>query len=97
MLYIRQDLISVDDRTKMIDEYSENDLCQDLFDKGLEKGLRKGVEQGEISILRHLLEKRFKNLPDWVNDKLNQADSVQLKGYLDKALDGDSLEDVFEC
>ena len=90
--YIKQDLISVDDRTKMIDEYGEDDLRQDMFDKGL----KKGVEQGEVSMLHHLLEKQFESLPDWVNDKLIQADSVQLKCYLDNALDADSLEDVFE-
>ncbi|MCK5877186.1 MAG: PD-(D/E)XK nuclease family transposase [Candidatus Marithrix sp.] len=90
--YIKQDLISVDDRTKMIDEYGENDLRQDLFDKGMEKG----IEKGEISMLHHLLEKRFKSLPNWVDEQLNQADSTQLKSYFDRALNADSLEQVFE-
>ncbi|MCK5877799.1 MAG: DUF4351 domain-containing protein, partial [Candidatus Marithrix sp.] len=94
--YIKQDLVSVDDRTIMIDEYNETDLRQDFFDKGLEQGLERGLEQGEITMLCRILKKRFGEIPDWVTGKLTKANSVQLQNYVDKALDVDSLEQIFE-
>ena len=56
--YIEKDQISAEERTKMIDEYDEEELKRETFNKGkaagiqeglkegLEKGLEKGLEEG---------------------------------------------------
>ena len=47
-------------------------------------------------MLHYMLKKRFKTLPNWVNHRINQASSTQLKVYMDNFLKHDSLEQIFD-
>ncbi|MCK5719633.1 MAG: DUF4351 domain-containing protein, partial [Thiomargarita sp.] len=66
------------------------------LEQGIEQGREQGVEQGKVTMLCQILKKRFGEIPDWVTDKLNKADSTQLQNYVDKVLDVDSLEQLFK-
>ncbi len=48
-------------------------------------------------MLRRLLEKRFGELPNWVNVRLEQATAPELEYWSLKLLDMTRLEDVFKA
>jgi len=67
--------------------------------KGIEQGLVQGIEQGiakgEAKILHQQLTKRFGSLPDWVNEKISQANTNQLEHWSLQILDAPNLDAVF--
>jgi hypothetical protein len=53
-------------------------------------------QQGESQLLRRQLQRRFgTNLPDWVNERLDHADTDQLETWGEALLDARTLEAVF--
>ncbi len=68
--HIEKDSISPEERAKMIDEYDEDELRQDLFEKGINKGkietakgmLREGLETSLISKISELSEEEILKL-----------------------------------
>ena len=70
---------------------------------GIEKGLllgrlegeQSGIAKGEAYALRRLLQKRFGPLSDDVLARLQAASIDELELWLDRALDADSLAEVF--
>ncbi len=54
-----------------------------------------GVRQGEASVLKRLLRRRFNQLPNWIDQRLEQASRQELEGWADRVLDAERLEDVF--
>jgi len=63
--------------------------------KGRVEGERKGKLAGQRIILQHLLEKRFGNLPNWVYEQIEQAQSDQLEQWSLQILEVDKLEELF--
>jgi predicted transposase/invertase (TIGR01784 family) len=63
---------------------------------GLKEGIKRGIEKGELNLLVRLLRKRFGELPPWVEQKLNHADTVSLEEWGERVLDAESLEAVFK-
>jgi hypothetical protein len=59
-------------------------------------GFKKGVAQGEISILRRQLTRRFGPLPEWAEERLTHAELPQLEAWADRVLEAKTLEEVFE-
>jgi len=88
-------------------DMSETIWGQELFNNGLLEGERRGLLEGErrgehkgqlkgeILILQRLLIKRFGILPNWVDEKMAQAQSEQLEQWSLRLLDANTLEDVF--
>jgi len=68
--------------------------------RGIQIGEQRGIQMGEqrahIMMLRRLLEKRFGELPHWVNVRLEQAAVPKLEHWSLKLLDVTCLEDVFK-
>ncbi len=61
-----------------------------------QQGLQEGRQQGESRLLRRLLQRRFgANLPDWVDERLDHADTDQLETWGEELLDAPTLEAVF--
>ncbi len=60
-----------------------------------EEGLEQGFLQGEASVLKRLLERRFERLPEWVGKRLEQASRDELEGWVDRVIEAKALEDVF--
>ncbi len=56
---------------------------------------RKAEEDGEKTVLRRQMAKRFGNLPLWVDEKLAAMNTTQLEELADRVLDAVSLEDLF--
>ena len=62
---------------------------------GRQEGRQEGVVEGESLLFKRLLAKRFGVLPEWVQKKLQQANSDTLEQWADNLLDAKSLEAVF--
>ena len=82
----------------------ENPFLRDIFKQGEEKGLQQGLKQGEekggkqgeIALLRRMLEKTFGTLPDWAVRKLEAADLATLESWGLRLLELGSLEEVMQ-
>ncbi|MEO5328531.1 MAG: Rpn family recombination-promoting nuclease/putative transposase [Magnetococcus sp. THC-1_WYH] len=58
----------------------------------------RGELKGEMRALLHLLRKKLgPDLPSWVDHKLAGATLKEVETWIDRILDAQSLEDVFEC
>ncbi len=51
--------------------------------------------EGEASLLKRLLRRRFERLPSWIDQRLEQASQQDLESWADRVLDAERLEDVF--
>ncbi|MBB1486194.1 DUF4351 domain-containing protein [Oceanospirillum sediminis] len=76
--------------------YEEASLLKDATDNGMEKGIEIGERKGQIELLTRLLNRRFGELPDWVSDKLESAETEDLAQWSENILFADTLEPVFE-
>jgi flagellar biosynthesis/type III secretory pathway protein FliH len=64
--------------------------------QGMEQGLQQGRKSGEQSLLTRQLIKRFGDVPEWAQQRLDAADTAQLESWGEKLLDAKSLQDVFD-
>lgn len=62
----------------------------------LEQGKAEGIDEGIIESLVLLLKLRFKSVPDSVMEKVNQASTEELKGWLIKSYQATTLDDIFK-
>ena len=62
---------------------------------GQKIGQEIGQKIGQTEVLRRLLTRKFGPLPDWVADKLAEADNDQILQWADRVLDETSLQAVF--
>jgi len=62
---------------------------------GIKKGQRQGMQQGMQLLIRKLLMRRFGQLPEWVDKRLESAESRDLKQWAERILDARDLQDVF--
>lgn len=60
-------------------------------------GIKKGLQQGEIRVLRRQLTRRFGELPDWAETRLQEAPPDQLELWGERLLEAGRLEEVFEA
>ncbi len=63
--------------------------------EGREEGRKEGRKEGKASLLKRLLRRRFRDLPDWIDQRLEQASRRELETWADRVLDAKRLEDVF--
>ncbi|QDQ27751.1 transposase [Chitinimonas arctica] len=68
------------------------DLWAEEFVK---KGEARGEARGEAKMLRSLLQHRYGQLPDWVENRLACATSEQLDGWAKQVFSASSVEEVF--
>jgi hypothetical protein len=52
--------------------------------------------RGEAQTLRKQIQLKYKEIPDWVTEKINQADKSQLDRWVDRILFEDNLENLFK-
>ena len=64
-------------------------------EEGLEEGLEKGREEGVTRLLRRQLQRRFGDLPGWVEERFAGASPEELEQWGERVLDAVILEDVF--
>jgi len=65
------------------------------MEKGFHLGMQKGIRQAAGMLIKRQLSKRFGQVPGWVEEHLDKADSEKLKIRADCILDAKSLEEVF--
>jgi predicted transposase YdaD len=63
--------------------------------EGRREGRLEGRLEGEALVLRRQLHKRFGELPQWVEEKLQHAGTEELEHWADSILDAPSLAGVF--
>ncbi|MBF0260735.1 MAG: Rpn family recombination-promoting nuclease/putative transposase [Magnetococcales bacterium] len=63
--------------------------------KGLLQGRQEGRQEGEAAMLLRQLYRRFGMVPDWVGEKVSQADSQALEAWSLRILDAQSLDEIF--
>ncbi|MGF1615756.1 MAG: DUF4351 domain-containing protein, partial [Gammaproteobacteria bacterium] len=80
--------------TERVKEWTEQ-WKQAGLEQGRQEGLEQGTRQGEITLLRRQLVHRFGALPDWVEVKLEGADTAALEGWAERILEAQELEAVF--
>ncbi|MBF0423840.1 MAG: Rpn family recombination-promoting nuclease/putative transposase [Magnetococcales bacterium] len=68
---------------------------QEGFQEGEQKGEQKGEKKGEAKILTRLLQRRFGAVPDWVSDKIAEAEPSSLEEWSLRFVDAKSLDDIF--
>lgn len=62
------------------------------MEKGLEKGRMEGRMEGATDILQNMLQLKFGEVPDWAQQRLQQATPEQLKEWSGAILTANSLE-----
>ncbi len=65
------------------------------LEQGIEQGILQGVQQGQKRLLSRLLEKRFGELPQWANERLDAASEEQLDAWTNAIFSADSIAGVF--
>jgi flagellar biosynthesis/type III secretory pathway protein FliH len=63
--------------------------------EGLQQGLNKGLQEGELTILRRLIAKRFGTLPARLDKKLAKLPRPALEDLSLRLFDARSIDDVF--
>lgn len=64
-------------------------------EEGIRVGVQKGILRGKAALLKHLLVRRFGELPSWAEERLEAAEAMQLERWSDRILDAACLADVF--
>ena len=81
----------------MNDFYEVHAVLANRVEEWNQAHFERGVDQGVSNTLQHLLHRKFGDLPNWAQQKLDSADAKQLEQWLDNILFADSLEKVFEA
>ena len=63
---------------------------------GRQEGRQEGWQEGEAASLRRLLQRRFGTLSAVVEERIAAAETGQIEQWLDRLLDAQTLEEVFE-
>ncbi len=77
------------------DTYKEVRNMVITWEDALAASKEEGLLQGEASVLRRLLKRRFVELPPWVGERLERAGRGELESWAERVLDAERLEDVF--
>ena len=68
---------------------------QSGLQKGRQEGRQEGLQEGIQRILRHQLQRRFGELPEWAEVRLGSATLEALESWGERILDAVILEDIF--
>jgi predicted transposase YdaD len=63
--------------------------------EGIEKGREEGRKSGETALLRKMLELKYGPIPEWVEDRIAQADATDIEQWAANLLNAQTLEAVF--
>jgi predicted transposase/invertase (TIGR01784 family) len=63
--------------------------------EGRQEGLQEGLQEGRHAILRRILEKRFGQIPEWVEKRLTGLPAADLDEVGVRILDASTFEDLF--
>jgi len=55
---------------------------------------KEGVQEGELTVLRRLIEKRFDALPAWASENLAALPSSELEDLSERVRDAQTVEEL---
>jgi hypothetical protein len=67
-----------------------------LENKVMGPAFRRGIEEGELRILRRLIEKRFGAIPNWAEERLAGRSAAEMEEWSVRILDVPSIEDLLQ-
>jgi hypothetical protein len=73
-----------------------NEVLGPEYKRGLEEGELKGKLEGELTVLRRLLQRRFGAIPQWAEERLNHQTPEDLEALSVRILDASSLEQLLQ-
>ncbi len=65
------------------------------YQKGYQEGYQEGYKKGLARSLRYLLAQKFDNLPNVIEQQMQNADDEQLLQWMGCVLQANALTDVF--
>ena len=65
-------------------------------EEGVQVGRKQGVQEGELTVLRRQIQKRFGRLPKWANEKLAALSTTRLENLSERVLDAKSLDELLK-
>jgi hypothetical protein len=83
------------------EEIKKMPILNDIMDhkvlgREYKRGLQQGLQQGELTVLRRLIEKRFGAIPAWADERLSSHSAAELEALSVRLLDANSLEDLLK-
>ncbi|MBF0438180.1 MAG: DUF4351 domain-containing protein [Magnetococcales bacterium] len=63
---------------------------------GQKKGILIGRQEGKAEMLLHLIQRRFGMVPEAIHKQVFSANLTNLDTWIDRFLDSDSLQAIFE-
>ena len=81
------------------EEIGTDEMCpyeQLLYEKAYNQAAQEAELEAEAKLIRRQLQKRFGDLPKWVDERLESAEIDELEQWAENFVDADTLEDVFE-
>ena len=86
-------------RMPILDDLMSHDVVGPAMRKsrkeGLQEGINKGLQQGELTILRRMIAKRFGALPVRVDKKLTKLSPPELEDLSLRLFDAKTINDLF--
>ena len=72
-------------------------ILNDILDnKVLGREFKRGLQEGELTVLRRQIEKRFGALPSWAEERLAARTTAQLEELSIRVLDAEGLEELLK-
>ena len=72
----------------------ENEVLGPMFERARQEGLQEGRQEGELTVLRRQMEKRFGAIPSWAQERLAGRTAAELEELGLRVLDAPSIEDL---
>ena len=83
-------------RMPITESILEHEVLGPMIKEAELKGERKGLQEGELKVLRRLIEKRFGTMPGWAEEQLASRSAAELEELSLRVLDAHSIEDILK-
>ena len=86
-------------RIEYEEEIGTDEMCpmeQLAYERGYNQAAQEAEPKAEAKLIRRQLKKRFGDLPEWVDERLESAETDTLEQWAENFVEADSLEQVFE-
>ena len=71
-------------------------LGDTLDNRVLGREYKRGLQEGELTVLRRVIEKRFGAIPTWAEERLTGRSAADLEELSVRVLDAQSIEDLLK-
>jgi hypothetical protein len=93
------ELIHIELQSVLTEEARQMPIFNDLLDHevlgpAIKRGIQEGIQQGELSVLRRQLEKRFGPLPDWAQQRLLSLSTSELDDLSIRVLEARTIREL---